>query len=76
MFESKLPNTYIVDPDDPLKTVVSKDCDAEFDAQDSFETKSASCNCSLQVQPSESFTLSSSTSSIPTALGKNCRALP
>jgi len=58
----------IVDPDDPLKTVVSKDCDADFDAQDSFETKSAYSSCSLQVQPSESFTLSSSTSSLPSPL--------
>ena len=60
--------SVIMDPDDPLKTVVSKDCDADFDAQDSFETKSAYSSCSLQVQPSESFTSSFSTSSLPSPL--------
>ena len=60
--------SVIVDPYDPLKTVVSKDCDADFDAQDNFETSSAYSSCSLQVQPSESFTLSSTTSSLPSPL--------
>jgi hypothetical protein len=34
-------SSVIADPDDLLKTVVSKDCDADFDAQDNFETNSA-----------------------------------
>ena len=56
------------DPDDLLKTVVSKDCDADFDAQDNFETNSASSHCSLEVQPSESLTLASTSSSLPSPL--------
>jgi hypothetical protein len=32
-------SSVIADPDDLLKTV-SKDCDADFDAQDNFETNS------------------------------------
>ena len=54
-------NSVIADPDDLLKTVVSKDCDTDIDAQDNFETNSTSSNCSLEVQPSES----SSASSLP-----------
>ena len=34
-------SSVIADPDDLLKTVVSKDCDADFDARDNFETNSA-----------------------------------
>ena len=64
-----LEETFVItDPDDPLKTVVSKDCDADFDAQDNFETDSAYSSCSLQVQPSESFALSSTTNSLPSPL--------
>jgi hypothetical protein len=57
--------SVIADPDDLLKTVVSKDCDADFNAQDNFETNSASSNCSLEVQPLES---SSKASSFPSPL--------
>jgi len=58
-------SSVIADPDDLLKTVVSKDCDTDFDAQDNFETNSASSICSLEVQPSE---LSSTASSLPSPL--------
>jgi len=57
--------SVIADPDDLLKTVVSKGCDADFDVQDNFETNSASSNCSLELQPSES---SSTASSLPSPL--------
>lgn len=57
----------IAGSDDPLKTVVSKDCDADFDAQDIFEPKSSECS-SLDAQPSESSTLSSTSSSLPSPL--------
>jgi len=61
-------SSVIMDPDDPLKTVVSKDCDTDFDAQDNFETNSAYSSCSLQVQRRESSTLSSTTSSLHSPL--------
>ena len=57
--------SVIVDPNDLLKTVVSKGCDADFDIQDNFEMNSASSNCSLEVQPSES---SSTASLLPSPL--------
>lgn len=53
MHEAKLTGleeiSVIIDPNDPLKTVVSKDCDADFNAQDSFEMKSTYSSRSLQV---------------------------
>ena len=46
--------SIIADPDDLLKTVVSKDCNTDLDGQDNFETNCASSSRSLEVQPSES----------------------